>query len=351
MGRLMNRILRGIILAFALLCGGTAFAQGTIPIALVQQMNINGTPLAGCLVYFYQAGTVSTPQNSFQDFGLSIVNLNPLICDQFGRVPMFWLANGLIHVRLTDPSGVVQLDTTMQVLGPSTGSGGGGSTVDPTTIAATGDIKFRMTAETVTGWVKLNSQTIGSASSGATGRANADTQNLFVYLWTNCPNAHCPVIGGRGSTALADYSANKQLTLPDWRDRAPVGRDCMEATCAAGLLSSNITSGGGDGVDTPGASGGAANPLIAQTNLPNVNFAVTIPSGQGSHTHTISGASGQTGSNNALGNNGNAFTENGTLTTNAATLPAMTGTAASGGSATPFGTIGPLVLGSWYVKL
>jgi hypothetical protein len=37
-----------------------------------------------------------------------------------------------------------------------------------------------MTSEVVTGWVKLNATTIGSATSGATQRANSDTQNLFV---------------------------------------------------------------------------------------------------------------------------------------------------------------------------
>src|SRR6185437_5878883 len=98
---------------------------------------------------------------------------NPAVCDQSGRVPMFWLPSGLVHVRLTDSSGVVQVDTTMQVLGPSSGGGGGGSTIDPTTIAATGDIKYRATNESLTGWVILNGQPIGSATSGASQRANS----------------------------------------------------------------------------------------------------------------------------------------------------------------------------------
>lgn len=326
-----------------------ACAQGTVPLAMTQQINSNGQPLAGCLLYIYQAGTVATFQNSYQDFGLSIPNPNPLTCDQTGRIPMFWLANGLIHIRLTDSTGVVQLDTTMQVLGPSSGSGGGGSTVDPTTIAATGDVKYRLTSETLTGWVTLNGLTIGSAVSGASGRANPDTQNLFVYLWTNCTNAHCAVSGGRGSTALADFNANKTITLPDMRDRSPVGRDCMGSTCVGGLLSSNISS-GGDGVDTPYATGGAANPIIGLANLPNVNFAVTIPAGQGSHTHTISGFNNPTFTGSGSSDWG-WYNNGGTVTTSAATLPQMTGTAASGGSGTPFGTIGPLALVTWYMKL
>src|SRR3984885_8365158 len=242
----------GIFTALSL-WAAPALAQGTIPLAMAQQLDANSQVLSGCLLNFFGAGHVATPQNAFADFGLTQPLPNPVRCDQTGRVPMFWLANGLIHIRLTDATGVVIIDTTMQVLGPSTGGGGGGGTVDPTTIASTGDVKFRPTSEVLTGWVILNGQTIGSATSGATQRANADTQNLFVYLWTNCTNAHCPVVGGRGGTALADFNANKQITVPDWRDSAPLGRDCMGSTCAGGLLSSNVTSGGGDGVDTPGA--------------------------------------------------------------------------------------------------
>ena len=287
----MKSPLRAILFALCL-CGlgaQTANAQGTIPLALAQQQDINGLPLAGCLLYFFVAGTVATPQNSYQDFGLTQTNPNPLTCDQTGRIPMFWLANGLIHARLTDASGNVQVDTTMQVLGPSTGGGGGGGTIDPTTIAATGDIKVRLTSETLTGWVMANGQTIGNAASGATQRANADTQNLFVYLWTNCTNAHCPVVGGRGSTALADFNANKQIALLDMRDSIVVGRDCMSNSCLGGLLAANILSGGSDGVDTPAAFGGLANTTLLPTNLPDTNFSgsVNIPGGQGSHSHTI----------------------------------------------------------------
>jgi len=339
----MRHFLRSLIFGLFCLWPALGHAQGTLPIALVQQMTINGTPLAGCLVYFYQAGTVSTPQNVYQDFGLSIPAANPLTCDQYGRVPMFWIANGLIHVRLTDPSGLVYLDTTMQVLGPSSGSGGGGSTVDPTTISSTGDIKFRMTSETVTGWVKLNGTTIGNATSGATGRANADTQNLFVYFWTNCTNGHCPVSGGRGASALADYSASKTLQVPDMRDRMLAGRDCMDTTCAAGLLASNISSGGGDGVDTPGAFGGGANTPITQTYLPNVAVPLTgAPSG------TFAQWNGNTGNFSNGGSGVAQFYVRQVDLTNTVVTPQGTTTLGSG---VAYPNIGPFLLGSWYVKL
>jgi hypothetical protein len=356
-GVLMRLVMRSFVLFAglfgALLGAGGASAQGTIPLALQQYVDLNGKPLIGCQLYIYQAGTVSTPQNAFQDFGLTIPTANPMQCDQFGRIPMFWLANGLIHARLLDASGVQQVDVTMQVLGPSSGGGGGGSTVDPTTIAATGDIKFRMTAETVTGWVKLNGTSIGNATSGASGRANSDTQNLFIYLWTNCTNAHCAVSTGRGASALADYNASKTLTLPSWQDSTPIGRDCMDATCAGGLLASNITSGGGDGVDTPGAFGGAANTAIAQTYLPNITLAVT---GSGVLTGNVSVCNTPNPMNCTNGDIallvsqtvrasdpiGNYFSS---------LAIAVTAATAALGSATIFPTVTPFHLGTWYVKL
>jgi hypothetical protein len=85
-------------------------------------------------------------------------------------------------------------------------------------------------------------------------------------------------------------------------------------------------------------------PTIGQTNLPNVAFNVTIPSGQGSHTHTVVTSVTDSGSGFFGGvNGGNASAGN---TSSAATLPAMTGTAVSGGSGTPlsstFATLPPL---------
>jgi hypothetical protein len=342
-------MLRSCLRIIALICGlsaPAAWAQGTIPLSLVQQFNVNGQPLAGCLVYFYVAGTVATPQNSFQDFGLTQANPNPLTCDQSGRVPLFWLANGLIHVRLTDASGVVQLDTTMQVLGPSSGGGGGGGgTIDPTTIFTTGDIKFRPTSETLSGWVKMNGLTIGSATSGATGRANADTQNLFVYLWSNCHL--CTVGGGKGASGLADFNANKQITVPDWRARGPAGLDDMGNTAAGILQSKNVTS-AGDGVTTPGATGGEAVHTLLLAEAPTGQF--TFNFNDPGHVHAQNSATLYNDSNpsmqNAIGGNANSNAHN--------TQSATTGITASitdhagGGN---HNVMSPMMLGTWFEKL
>lgn len=266
-----------------------ASAQGTLPIAMAQQIDINGQPLAGCLANFYVAGTVATPQNVYADFGLTQQLPNPIQCDQTGRVPMFWLANGLTHVRLTDASGVPIIDTTMQVLGPSSGGGGGGSTVDPTTIAATGDLKWRLDKSTLTGWVRINGLTIGSATSGATERANADTQALFVYIWTTFSqpsgNVICPVVGGLGASALADFNANKQLTLQDGRARALFALDDMGNSALGGFGTTTFQQGN--------ATTGGARAGLNSTTLSLNNMATGI---QSSSFQTINAAGSVTAS-------------------------------------------------------
>jgi hypothetical protein len=163
-------------LGITLLTSCPLHAAGTTPLALVPQVDSQGNPASACLLYFFVAGTTATPQNAYADFGLTQPLANPLSCDQAGRVPMHWLADGLIHIRLTDSFGLQIVDTTMQVLGPSSGGGGGGGTVDPTSIMSTGDLKVKYATGPLTGFVRTNGLTIGNAGSGATERANADTQ-------------------------------------------------------------------------------------------------------------------------------------------------------------------------------
>ena len=314
---------------------------GTIQLALSQQVDVNGAPLAGCLLYIFQVGTVATPQNSYQDFGLTLTNPNPLEADQAGRIPMFYLADGQVHVRLTDASGVVVFDyPNMQVIGPSSGGGGGGGgSVDPTSIASTGDFKWRPTTETLTGWVKANGQTIGSPSSGAMQRANADTQNLFVYLWSNFSNAKCAVSGGRGASALADFQANKTIGLIDRRGIGEIGLDDMGASAAGRLLASNVTSGGGDGPTTPGATGGEANHTLLLAEAPTGQFSLNDPG----HHHTVpnSGASNSPGG--AFPTGGAAAGVTGTSPTG------VTLTDNAGGGA--HNNMSPFMLGTVYIKL
>lgn len=139
------------------------------------------------------------------------------------------------------------------------------------------------------GWLLCSGLTIGSASSGGTARANADTQALFEALWADYTDALLPIYtsGGsastRGANAAADWAADKRISLPDLRGRGLFGKDDM-----GGSAASRITT-AGSGIDgaTLGASGGAQNVTLDTTQIP-------------SHTHTIPGETGAVGGSGAF---------------------------------------------------
>lgn len=361
-----------------------------------QRMDVNGDPLAGAKLYVYSAGT-STPASVYEDYSLSIEHSFPITADAAGIIPMFWVADGSYRVRLTDAAGnEVFDDDGIVAIGPSSGTGGGGGSTTPeAAIFQTGDMIWGPISGTRSGWVRSNGRTIGSAASGATERASADTEELYAYLWNNFSNSLCAVSSGRGANAAADFAANKTIATLDMRDKGPFGLSDMGNT-STGTLGT-----------TAGGSGGASTVTLVQANLPNVNFSHSLTaashthssgtyeaeshthgagtyagvtstdgshshdytdSGQGtvsdraggggtdvadnvsdsettstdgSHSHTIdvTGTSGASGALDVAGTSGSS----GALT--------VSGTVSSGGSGTAVNKMPPYRLGTWYMKL
>jgi hypothetical protein len=320
------------------LVSGPAMAAGTVPgISMTQQLDSLGNPLNGGKLYLIQAGTTSTPQSCYQDSGLTIPWPNPITLDSAGRVPQLFCADGSIKIRLTNSAGVQQLVADgLLVVGPS-GGGGGGASVDPTTILSTGDIKTVYGTGVITGWVRLNGRTIGSATSGATERANADTEALFGYLWG--VDSSLSVSGGRGASAAADFAANKTIALPDFRGRVMAGFDDMGAS-AAGRLTTSTMNGTGIGA----VSTATETKTLLTTNLPPYTPSGTVAtapvSGAGTNVVWSSGAGLLTisaGSQYSVGPISLTST--------------FTGTPASGHNSTPFSIVQPTIFVTTYIKL
>src|SRR5215471_3743971 len=186
-------------------------------LSLSQRVDLNGIPSVGWLLYLYQANT-STPVNSYQDTALTVLNPWPIQADAYGMMRQFWLADGSYRARATSQDGSITYFDQLSILALGASSGGtvtGG--VDPNTIFQVGDVMWLDRQGVRSGWVRDNGQTIGSATSGASERANADCQPLFQFLWNNFPDTVCPVIPtvpGRGTSSLADWTTNKQITTP-----------------------------------------------------------------------------------------------------------------------------------------
>ena len=352
-------MLKKFYLALAIFAGlfSPAHSAGTIPWSLSQQQDALGKPLAGCKLYIYAAGT-TTPQNAYQDTALTNAWPNPLTCDSAGRLPQFFLADGLVKIRITDKNGVTQayagqgqIDNIL-VIGPSSGGGGGGGgSVDPTTVLATGDIKLRYGTGVLAGFVRQNGRTIGSSTSGATERANADCQSLFEYLWAADPNL--TVSTGRGASANADWVANKTIALPDNRGRVPAGLDDMGNTAAGKFSGVSFSSGN---ATTLGSVLGIVTQTIPLSGLPN--YAPTFIGNliSGLQATTNSGTSllvdtGITETGSAGGAGRRAQTGNGTSTVANFTPSGTVGSINGGVTQTALPTIQPTFLVTIYQKL
>lgn len=218
---------------------------GSISLALTTIWNPSAKmPNRGGKVAFYQAGTTNTPQNAYYDQSLTQALPNPYTLLDGALMPYFYLADGFIKVRITDPNGLeLFVQDNIMVVGPSSGGGGGGGGVDPTSVFQTGDVMWLDVQGQRTGWVRDNGRTIGSATSGATERANADCEALFAYLWNKYSDTFCPVSTGRGANAAADWAANKTIQLRDKRNCVPGGLDDMGNSAAGGYAGVPVISG------------------------------------------------------------------------------------------------------------
>jgi len=162
----------------------------------------------------------------------------------------------------------------------------------------TGDVKFTLQSSAPATWILFaESGTIGDGSSGASIRANADTSALYVLFWNAYSNVACPVTGGRGASAAADFAAHKKLQLP------PMAGRTLQV------------SGQGQGLPTAWSLGqtvGAETHTLTASEIP------TITSG-GSATGSISVSSGGTtvwqGTSGASSQFGGAGPEPGAITT------------------------------------
>lgn len=132
-------------------------------------------------------------------------------------------ARGVIPNTASETAeGVVELATTQETI-----EGASDRVATPAAIRAagwtTGMVASFALSSAPSGWVKANGGTIGNAASGATTRANADTQSLFYALWSDFSNSILPIqdssgaASSRGASAADDYSANKRLPVFDLR--------------------------------------------------------------------------------------------------------------------------------------
>lgn len=309
-----------------------------------QLHDLNGKPYPGAKAYFYAADSLNKI-TVYRDYGLGTAHPNPVEADGNGFFPAVFLdeTDQFFRQRITTRSGGTIQGTDLPVIpiiGPSGGGGGSQVPVDANALFKTGDLIWLDTSGTRAGWVRDNGRTIGSATSGATERANSDCELLYLFGWA----AGWSVVGGSGVSASADWAANKPITLPDKRFRMPCGVADMGNSAIS--ISSIVPFNSGGNSTTAGSLGGERTAPITQENLPAVSPTFTGSPVVAVVTNAAGGFLATTGfgtTTGATGLSGNVITP--TITVTAA------GTISALGSGTEINKMPAFVLGTFYRKL
>lgn len=212
------------------------------------------------------------------------------------------IAAALTNCLTKDNQTTVPLLTLVSLVVTGVAALGAGSTVGGEAILtrrySTGEVVTSFSTTAPTGTVPMLAGTIGSASSGGTTRANADTQPLFELLWNGAGNALLPIqdaAGGattRGLSAAADFAANKRMPLPTLADGETPVASVSTAVCAVTVgeqLSHTHTgtaASGGSHTHTVGIGTSEGDDPNTATNGGGRNTQMNTDSG-GSHTHTL----------------------------------------------------------------
>lgn len=332
--------------------------------SLIPWTDASGDPYAGAKAYFFDSGT-TTPQVTYTTAALSIPHDHPVVANAAGKFPAVFLIEETTHrLRITDADDVtlddvdtISVPTTVPPEAPS------GST-DAEFLYQTGDIKMAWRTAAPTGYVRLNGRTIGSATSGATERANADCSALFQFLWTQ--DANLSVSGGRGGSAASDWAANKTIALPDWRGRVPGGLDSM-GNSASGRITDAVL---GVDSDTLGSAGGAQTHTLVTGELASHSHAAgtLAADSNGAHTHFVAANAASTAAlsnSNQLANNGDTGASEdeydlagtataatlGLTSSNGAHTHTVSGSSATAGSGTAHNNLQPTILVPFFIKL
>ena len=254
------------------------------PVSLTSFFDDSTGAVKAASLYFYDAGTLD-PITVYTDALLSIPHPSPVVTTGYGRVPPVFVGEiDPYRVRAFDQYSVLIED--LDNLPGATAAAEGSETepTDPDSVCQTGDIIAAFSNATArTGWVRCNGRTIGNAASSATERANADAEDLFLFLWGQDASLLLEVLPSRGASAAGDFAANKTIALPDLRGRALIGIDPMAAASATTRLDGVTVDSTGADAKLIGAYGGRGTATLTTAQLASHTHGVTDPG----HDHTV----------------------------------------------------------------
>jgi len=240
-----------------------------------QPVFYQGRPQVGAQISFYDAGTL-TPRIAYSDGLLQNPWQQPLLTDASGCIPSAWLQGNPYRMRILSSTGVMIRDID-HLPGdpvsppPAPPPPGAGKPL------ITGDIVWNYGSSIIPNRVRCNGRSIGSELSGATELADPTTHDLYVWLWNG--DSTLAVIGGRGTSAEADFNADKPISLPDFSGRSAVMVDMSASGRLTGVPFSSGTA------TQVGAQFGEATHITVVAEMPAHPHTATTATG-GAHNHT-----------------------------------------------------------------
>lgn len=262
----------------------------------------NGQLANGALAYFYE-GNTTTPLTVYEDGSESTPHAVPVEADGARWPSVFIPFVTSYDVQVMD-SGGAQLYYYRAIPNPDP------ITSTPDTVPTeervkTGAVHWEPINTIKTGYVRLNGRTIGNAVSGGTERANADTEDLFTYLWNNLANSQAAVSTGRGGSAAADFAAGKTIALLDMRSGLPFGLDDMGNSLASRMPFVPFTNGNSI---TPGSICGENEHLLTTLEISAHAHMISLTTtADGTHNHTGTSGAG-TAHNHGVTDSGHTHT-------------------------------------------
>jgi len=248
----------------------------------------NGVPLAGGLIYTYQAGS-STPLATYTDNGGTTANANPIVLDSAGRVPNeIWLLSGYSYKFIIQSASGTSLITLDNLYGILQNAPAVSNTVPSGLIA----IWSGSTGSIPSGWVLCNGSNgtpdlrnsfiLGAGNTYAVGATGGSTDAIVVshtHSATSSTSISDPGHNHSASSSVSDpqhsHSTASYITPnsgggPGWAggsDYAPTAVNSGTNSASTGISVSTsinnnttgITASTSTSVATAGVSGTNAN--------------------------------------------------------------------------------------------
>lgn len=305
-----------------------------------QFFDSNGDPLAGGLLYTYNAGTTTPVSTYTSRLGVAF-NTNPIVLDAAGRTPAeIWLNGGSLYKFVLKDSTFVQIgsyDNIPAVNDPTTnnnlitvaGTNALAGLATPTLEEYTAGAQYSFIAQnTNTGAVTINIDGLGVKSITKAGAVSLEAGDIvagaaYIVLYDGTrfqlmtrTSASQLVVGTtaqRPSPATTGMIRQNSTTgNPEWYDTTTSSWLNFSQPAGYSVNYLVVAGGGGGGFSAQGGGGGAGGLLFSNTTLlSGTAYTITVGSGGAGATS----AAGSNGSNSvissvatALGGGGGAAT-------------------------------------------